>query len=176
MYKACIFDLDGTLADTLDSLTFSVNETMKEIGLSLGSINVNWPLNAGNHWEAELDEGGDWGKDVETGTCTFDREDVSGDRGVTADGFVYEGTKSGYKIVGVEGEDAAYVTFPAKIKKQPVVAIDLKTNEYENEKLWEVRFEDGNELKSFSIACVDGVLPSLRFIYFDNTPEKGQIT
>lgn len=32
MYKACIFDLDGTLTDTLDSLTFSVNETMKEIG------------------------------------------------------------------------------------------------------------------------------------------------
>lgn len=146
-------------------------EWMKEVGLSLGSINVNWPLNAGNHWEAELDEDGDWGKDVETGTCTFDREDVSGDRGVTADGFVYEGTKSGYKIVGVEGEDAAYVTFPAKIKKQPVVAIDLKTSEYENEKLWEVRFEDGNELKSFSIASVDGVLSSLRFIYFDNTPE-----
>lgn len=32
MYKACIFDLDGTLTDTLDSMTFSVNETMKEIG------------------------------------------------------------------------------------------------------------------------------------------------
>ena len=32
-YKACIFDLDGTLTDTLESLTFSVNETMKEIGL-----------------------------------------------------------------------------------------------------------------------------------------------
>ena len=33
MYKACIFDLDGTLTDTLESLAFSVNETMKEIGM-----------------------------------------------------------------------------------------------------------------------------------------------
>lgn len=33
MYGLCIFDLDGTLADTLDSLTFSVNETLKEMGL-----------------------------------------------------------------------------------------------------------------------------------------------
>ena len=32
MYKACIFDLDGTLTDTLDSLVYSVNETMKELG------------------------------------------------------------------------------------------------------------------------------------------------
>ena len=29
--KACIFDLDGTLTDTLDSLEYSVNETMKQI-------------------------------------------------------------------------------------------------------------------------------------------------
>lgn len=34
MYKACIFDLDGTLTDTLDSLVFSVNETLKEMGLA----------------------------------------------------------------------------------------------------------------------------------------------
>lgn len=33
MYKACIFDLDGTLTNTLDSLLFSVNEMMKELGL-----------------------------------------------------------------------------------------------------------------------------------------------
>lgn len=34
MIKACIFDLDGTLTDTLDSLVFSVGETLKEMGLS----------------------------------------------------------------------------------------------------------------------------------------------
>lgn len=34
MYKACIFDLDGTLTDTLESLTYSVNETLKELGLT----------------------------------------------------------------------------------------------------------------------------------------------
>lgn len=33
MYKACIFDLDGTLTDTLESLTYSVNETLKELRL-----------------------------------------------------------------------------------------------------------------------------------------------
>jgi len=36
MYKACIFDLDGTLTDTLESLTYSVNATLKE--LELGQI------------------------------------------------------------------------------------------------------------------------------------------
>lgn len=33
MYKACIFDLDGTLTDTLESLSYSVNATLKELGL-----------------------------------------------------------------------------------------------------------------------------------------------
>ena len=32
--NVCIFDLDGTLTDTLASLTYSVNETLKEMGLS----------------------------------------------------------------------------------------------------------------------------------------------
>lgn len=34
MVKACIFDLDGTLTDTIESLTYSVVETLKEMGLS----------------------------------------------------------------------------------------------------------------------------------------------
>ena len=34
MMKACIFDLDGTLTDTLESLVYSVNETLREMGLS----------------------------------------------------------------------------------------------------------------------------------------------
>ncbi len=33
MYKACIFDLDGTLTDTLESLTYSVNATLAELNL-----------------------------------------------------------------------------------------------------------------------------------------------
>lgn len=33
MYKACIFDLDGTLTDTLESLTYSVNATLHELNL-----------------------------------------------------------------------------------------------------------------------------------------------
>lgn len=31
--KACIFDLDGTLTDTLESLVFSVNASLEEMGL-----------------------------------------------------------------------------------------------------------------------------------------------
>ena len=34
MIKACIFDLDGTLTETLDSIAFSVRETLEEMGLS----------------------------------------------------------------------------------------------------------------------------------------------
>ncbi|MCF2681586.1 HAD family hydrolase [Faecalicatena contorta] len=32
--KACIFDLDGTLTDTLDSMHYSVNATLREMGLT----------------------------------------------------------------------------------------------------------------------------------------------
>lgn len=34
MKKACIFDLDGTLTDTIDSLTYSVRKTLEEMGLN----------------------------------------------------------------------------------------------------------------------------------------------
>lgn len=34
MYQACIFDLDGTLTDTLESITYSVNLTLEELALS----------------------------------------------------------------------------------------------------------------------------------------------
>ena len=33
MIKACIFDLDGTLTDTLESLAYSVQLTLEEMGL-----------------------------------------------------------------------------------------------------------------------------------------------
>ena len=32
--KACIFDLDGTLTNTLESMTYSVNLTLEEMRLS----------------------------------------------------------------------------------------------------------------------------------------------
>lgn len=32
MFRLCIFDLDGTLTDSLDSLTYSVNLTLEEMG------------------------------------------------------------------------------------------------------------------------------------------------
>lgn len=34
MYYACIFDLDGTLTNTLESITISVNLTLREMGLT----------------------------------------------------------------------------------------------------------------------------------------------
>ena len=33
MIKACIFDLDGTLADTLESMAYVANEIMQKYGL-----------------------------------------------------------------------------------------------------------------------------------------------
>lgn len=38
MYKVCIFDLDGTLTDTLESLTYSVNATLTELGLQKNTM------------------------------------------------------------------------------------------------------------------------------------------
>lgn len=32
MIKACIFDLDGTLADTLESMAVSTNKVLKPLG------------------------------------------------------------------------------------------------------------------------------------------------
>ena len=45
MYKACIFDLDGTLTNTLDSLTYSTNKTLEEMGLETitkNSAELRW--------------------------------------------------------------------------------------------------------------------------------------
>lgn len=33
MIKACIFDLDGTLANTLDSMAYVANEILRDMGL-----------------------------------------------------------------------------------------------------------------------------------------------
>ena len=33
MIKACIFDLDGTLADTIESIWYSSNEALAAVGL-----------------------------------------------------------------------------------------------------------------------------------------------
>ena len=42
MYKACIFDLDGTLTNTLDSLTYSTNKTLEEMGLETITKDALW--------------------------------------------------------------------------------------------------------------------------------------
>jgi PGMB-YQAB-SF: beta-phosphoglucomutase family hydrolase len=34
MYKACIFDLDGTIADTVESMAYVGNQVLEEFGLS----------------------------------------------------------------------------------------------------------------------------------------------
>ena len=35
MIKACIFDLDGTIADTLESMAYVANEIMEKFSISL---------------------------------------------------------------------------------------------------------------------------------------------
>ena len=42
--KACIFDLDGTLTDTLESLVFSVNASLNEMGKSSSNFWLNAQL------------------------------------------------------------------------------------------------------------------------------------
>jgi len=39
MYKACIFDLDGTLADTLESIAHCSNEALERVGLPPQEVN-----------------------------------------------------------------------------------------------------------------------------------------
>ena len=34
MYKACIFDLDGTIADTVESMAYVGNQVLQEFGLA----------------------------------------------------------------------------------------------------------------------------------------------
>lgn len=34
MYKVAIFDLDGTLADTLESIAYTCNTCLKQVGLA----------------------------------------------------------------------------------------------------------------------------------------------
>lgn len=38
MYKACIFDLDGTLTDSVESIAYSANRALEECGLKPNSI------------------------------------------------------------------------------------------------------------------------------------------
>lgn len=38
MYKACIFDLDGTLTDSVESIAYSANRALQECGLAPNSV------------------------------------------------------------------------------------------------------------------------------------------
>ena len=77
MFKACIFDLDGTLTDTLDSLTYSVNETMKEMNLkSITRQQCRMFVGNGSRvlLEKTLEVSGDAGKDrIEEAMEVYDR-------------------------------------------------------------------------------------------------------
>ena len=48
MIRCCIFDLDGTLLNTLDALTYTTNLTLKELDM------VRWIRNTSNNlWEMD---------------------------------------------------------------------------------------------------------------------------
>ena len=38
MYRACIFDLDGTLCDSVESIAYSANHALRDMGLKEASL------------------------------------------------------------------------------------------------------------------------------------------
>ena len=54
MYKACIFDLDGTLTNTLDSLTYSTNKTLEEMGLKKISAEASLGMEPDALWNVHF--------------------------------------------------------------------------------------------------------------------------
>ena len=39
MFQACIFDLDGTLADTVESIAYVANQILEQFGLPVQPVN-----------------------------------------------------------------------------------------------------------------------------------------
>lgn len=77
MSKACIFDLDGTIGNTLESMVYSVNLTLREMGLSEISREKCQEF-VGNGarvlMEKALNEAGDVGASrIEEGMCVYGR-------------------------------------------------------------------------------------------------------
>lgn len=75
--KACIFDLDGTLTDTLESLFYSVNKTLREMGLpEIGKDQVRQYVGNGARrlMEQSLEAAGDTGASrIEEGMQVYGR-------------------------------------------------------------------------------------------------------
>ena len=38
MYQACIFDLDGTLCDSVESMAYCANRALRELGMKEASL------------------------------------------------------------------------------------------------------------------------------------------